>query len=261
MNGVLLPAASITIGSVMPGACGGVVTRISVSLMTSKSTPLMSGSIPATSANVTAVALRKPVPVNVTTVPPSSVPEAGSMSVIWEKMLRNSKSTASESPAGSTTATGTIPGTCRGVVTVISVSLTTTKPVPRTSSPPTSNSTPVAPVNPEPVRVMNSPPASSPSSGTMASRSDASAPYSNGRGAELPARSTTTTGTTPAAWGGVTRNMEVSLRIAKPTETPSMVTSFAPRKPLPVINTNVPPVSGPAAGLSETATEGSDRYS
>ncbi len=74
-------------------------------------------------------------------------------------------------------------------------------------------------------------------------------------GAEGPAGVVTTTSTAPGAWPGVVTVIVVSsTTVTFAPGVPPKVTPVAPVKPLPVMVTAVPPVSGPLAGVTEVMT-------
>ncbi len=97
----------------------------------------------------TPVAPVKPVPKIVTDVPPVSGPAPGVRDAATDGSAWYSKLSGPELPTGSITITGTAPGACAGVVTVMVVSFTTENAVPGVPS----KVTPVAPRKPEPVIV------------------------------------------------------------------------------------------------------------
>ncbi len=69
-------------------------------------------------------------------------------------------------------------------------------------------------------------------------------------GAEFPIGCWITTSTGPCAWAGVATVMVVSFVTLNPTPgVPSKVTPVAPVKPVPVMVTGVPPVTGPLGGV------------
>ncbi len=74
----------------------------------------------------------------------------------------------------------------------------------------------------------------------------------NVAGAESPTGACTITSTGPSAWAGLATVIVVSFTTLNPTPgVPSKVTPVAPVKPLPVMVTGVPPVTGPLAGARE----------
>jgi hypothetical protein len=113
-------------------------------------------------------------------------------------------------------------------------------------------STAVAPLKPDPVIVTSVPPPSEPAAGLMPVTVGA-ATYENtavGEAAEVPVDVVTVTPTIPTP-AGLEAAIVVGLKTLNVVAWfPPKLTAVAPAKPAPVIVTNVPPVSGPALGLT-----------
>ena len=73
----------------------------------------------------------------------------------------------------------------------------------------------------------------------------------------MPAGVVTDTPTSPAAWGGVTAEIERSDSTVNAAGVPPIVTAVAPENPVPVIVTAVPPLVGPVSGATRATTGGS----
>ena len=153
-------------------------------------------------------------------------------------------------PSGVVTVTFTAPVPA-GLSTVIKVLLTMVKFVAGVVP----KSTAVAPVNPLPVIVTNVPPPTGPAVGL---KRVTDTPYVNtlaGDAGDVPVGVVTVTFTVPAVCAGLAAVIVVSLLTVKlAAGVVPKSTAVAPVKPLPVMVTNVPPPSEPAAGLNpETA--------
>ncbi len=157
----LVPAGVVTVTLTLPAALAGDVMVICVAESTVRL-------VPAVVPNLTAVAPVNPVPVIVTTVPPTKGPLVGDMPVtvgaaVTVVYVNWPADEVALVPAGVVTVTLTIPAAPAGDVMVICVAEFTVRPVPAVVP----NLTAVAPVNPVPVIVTTVPPTRGPLDGEM----------------------------------------------------------------------------------------------
>ena len=115
-----VPTGLVTVTSIVPAACAGLVTVICVSL-TMVIAPVAFATVP----NFVQFAMRKPVPVMVTVVPPVVGPATGEMPVTVgvPSYVNLSADEVVDVPTELVTVTSMVPAACAGLVTVICVSL------------------------------------------------------------------------------------------------------------------------------------------
>jgi hypothetical protein len=155
-------------------------------------------------------------------------------------------------PSGVVTVTLTDPAASAGEVAVIEVSefsLNVAEVDPK--------STAVAPVKPLPVIVTDVPPVYGPDPGlTDVTVGGVKVKVSAGPVALVPLGVVTVTSTGPTDSAGEVAVIEVSEFSMNNADVPPKSTAVAPVNPLPVIVTEVPPVAGPALGLTEVTVGG-----
>src|SRR6478735_9103093 len=223
--------------STVPALWAGEVAVIDVALLTVNEAA-------AVAPKLTAVAPVNPVPVIVTDVPPAVGPLVGLtlVTVGAAKNVNWSLALVALVPLGVVTVMSTVPALCAGDVAVIDVALLTVNEAAAVAP----KLTAVAPVNPVPVIVTDVPPAAGPLVGlTLVTVGAAlNVNWSLALVALVPLGVVTVMSTVPALWAGEVAVIDVALL------TVNEAAAVAPVKLVPVIVTDVPPVSGPLVGLT-----------
>ena len=246
--GLVKPLDPVTVMSTVPAAPAGAVAVIDVAVTTVKA-------VAAVAPNLTVVAPVNPVPVRVTTVPPVMGPLAGLMLVMVGAGVYVNWSAA---PVGlvkllaPVTVTSTVPAAPAGAVAVIDVEVTTVNDVAAVAP----NLTAVTPVKSAPVIVTLVPPVTGPVAGLMLAMVGAEV-YRNWSAAPVALvrllAPVTVMSTVPAAPAGAVAVIDVALTTVNDVAAVTLnFTAVAPVKPVPVMVTVVPPVTGPLAGLTLT---------
>jgi len=240
---VAIPPAVVTATLCAPADPAGVTAVIDVSLTT---TTLVAAFAPI----FTTVAPVKFVPVMVIAVPPANTPEFGFTNV----MVGNGVTYVNAFgllalPPSVVTATICGPTAPSGVTALMEVALTTVKLV----TPTDPIVTMVAPVKFVPVMVINVPPRVEPELGLTLEIVGAGAMYVNAPPAvNVPPTVVSDTDLTPAVPAGVTAVTWVaSTTTTLVAATAPTFTLLAPVKFVPVMVNKVPPLVGPASGLTE----------
>jgi hypothetical protein len=243
-----VPAAVVTVMSMVPAASGGDVTTIDVSDTTAKS-------VGCTDPKVTAVAPVKLVPVSTAFVPPSVLPEFAvtdeTVGAEEELYVNWSAAVTTEDPVLVTATISTVPDACGGATATTRVSDSTVK----LAAGWLPKSTVFVPDSLAPLMVTTVPPALVPVEALkplIVGLVDAV--YENWSALEIgdsPAAFTTVTSTVPPRWAGATTVREVDeLSVKDETNKPANRTSVTPTKLVPVMVIDVPPAVGPVAVLS-----------
>jgi hypothetical protein len=248
-----VPPGVVTVMSTVPLDCGGAVAVIDVAELT---VVLAALAVP----NATVVAPRtKFVPVIVTDVPPVTGPAFVPIAVsdAGESNMNLSAALAADVPPGVVTRMSTVPADAAGEVAVIDVlELTVTL----LAAWPAPNATVVPETNPVPVIVTDVPPAVGPALGLTARTAGvgSNANWSAVLVAEVPPGVVTVRSTVLVPAGAVAVSDVAELTVVVVAETSPKSTVAPETKPVPVIVTEVPPVVGPALGLTAvTAGTGS----
>src|SRR4051794_17390515 len=168
---------------------------------------------------------------------------AGASNVNWSFAL------VAEVPPTVVTVMSTVPAACAGAVAVMLVALSTVNDAAGV----TPNSTSMALLKPVPVIVTDVPPLLGPWAGltlvTVGAATNVN--WSFALVAEVPPTVVTVMSTVPAEWAGAVAVMLVALSTVNDAAAVApKSTSVAPVKPVPVIVTDVPPVVGPAVGVT-----------
>ena len=250
---VVDPPGPDTTTSTAPAACAGVDA---VSCVPSAFTTTFDAATP---SNDTDGAAPNPLPAIVTDVPPATGPEDGdtddTTGAAGTAVTKVNPSASVVDPPGPDTTTSTAPAACAGVeaVSCVPSAFSTTSDA---ATP--SNDTDGAAPKPLPAIVTAVPPATGPDDGDT-DDTIGGATYVNPSASVVdPPGPLTTTSTGPATCGGVIAVSWVPSAFTTTSDAavPRNVTLGAAPKPVPVMVTEVPPLSGPDGGDTDDTTGG-----